>query len=74
MLGHKAWLQDKRQISKGKRKDLTLEELALIHERKTGRLIRYALLAVGFLAEQPEEVLVQLQQIAAHLGLAFSDP
>ncbi len=55
----------------GETKDLTLEELALIHERKTGRLIRYALLAGGILAEQPEEVLVQLQQIAAHLGLAF---
>lgn len=49
----------------GETKDLTLEELALIHERKTGRLIRYALLAGGILAEQPEEVLVQLQQIAA---------
>lgn len=55
----------------GETKDLTLEELALIHERKTGRLIRYALLAGGILAEQPEEVLLQLQQIAAHLGLAF---
>ncbi|PTO38443.1 polyprenyl synthetase family protein [Enterococcus mundtii] len=55
----------------GETKDLTLEELALIHERKTGRLIRYALLAGGILAEQPEEVLVKLQQIAAHLGLAF---
>ncbi|OTP09580.1 geranylgeranyl diphosphate synthase, type II [Enterococcus sp. 10A9_DIV0425] len=55
----------------GEAKQLTLAELASIHERKTGRLIRYAMLAGGILAQQPEEVLDQLQKIAAHLGLAF---
>ncbi|MGM9902958.1 MAG: polyprenyl synthetase family protein [Enterococcus sp.] len=55
----------------GEAKQLTLAELACIHERKTGRLIRYAMLAGGILAQQPEEVLDQLQKIAAHLGLAF---
>lgn len=55
----------------GENKELSLEELASVHERKTGRLIRYALLAGGVLAKQPEEVLSSLQQLASHLGLAF---
>ncbi|MBF8807673.1 MAG: polyprenyl synthetase family protein [Enterococcus lacertideformus] len=55
----------------GEAKQLTLEELMFIHERKTGRLIHYALLAGGVLAGQPEEVLVSLQTLANHLGLAF---
>lgn len=55
----------------GETKQLTLEELMFIHERKTGRLMNYALLAGGVLANQPEEVLASLQKLASHLGLAF---
>ncbi|NAB26873.1 polyprenyl synthetase family protein [Enterococcus durans] len=55
----------------GETKQLALEELAFIHEIKTGRLIHYALLAGGVLADQPEEVVGELQQLARHLGLAF---
>lgn len=55
----------------GETKQLSLEELAFIHDRKTGRLIHYALLAGGVLADQPEEVVAELQQLARHLGLAF---
>ncbi|EOM64451.1 polyprenyl synthetase family protein [Enterococcus faecium] len=55
----------------GESKKLSLEELAFIHERKTGHLIRYALLAGGILAKQPEEILLLLQRLAEHLGLAF---
>ncbi|MBO0483104.1 polyprenyl synthetase family protein [Candidatus Enterococcus courvalinii] len=55
----------------GEKQELTIEELAFVHERKTGRLIRYALLAGGVLANQPEEVLLCLQKLAGHLGLAF---
>lgn len=52
-------------------KQLVLEELAAIHERKTGRLIEFALLAGGVLANQPEEVVLILRNLASHLGLAF---
>ncbi len=52
-------------------KQLTLEELAAIHERKTGRLIEFALLAGGILANQPEEIVLILRNLASHLGLAF---
>ena len=55
----------------GEKQELTIEELAFVHEQKTGRLIRYALLAGGILANQPEEVLMCLQKLAGHLGLAF---
>jgi geranylgeranyl diphosphate synthase type II len=55
----------------GESQQLSLEELKFIHERKTGRLIHYALLAGGVLANQPEEVLDSLQKLANHLGLAF---
>ncbi|MDT2836183.1 polyprenyl synthetase family protein [Enterococcus durans] len=55
----------------GETKQLALEELAFIHERKTGWLIHYALLAGGVLADQPKEVVGELQQLARHLGLAF---
>ncbi|MBO0432800.1 polyprenyl synthetase family protein [Enterococcus sp. DIV0660C] len=55
----------------GEKQELTIDELAFVHERKTGRLIRYALLAGGVLANQPEEVLLCLQKLAGHLGLAF---
>lgn len=55
----------------GESQQLSLEELMFIHERKTGRLIHYALLAGGVLADQPEEVLASLQKLASHLGLAF---
>lgn len=34
-------------------------------------MIRYALLAGGILAKQPEEILLLLQRLAEHLGLAF---
>ncbi|MGM0123684.1 geranylgeranyl diphosphate synthase, type II [Enterococcus sp. AZ194] len=50
---------------------ITVEELAKIHEEKTGKLIEFALVAGGILANQPVEILEKLHQLAAHLGLAF---
>ena len=42
-----------------------------IHERKTGELIRFAVIAGGVLADQTEEVLHELDRFAQHIGLAF---
>ena len=50
---------------------LTLEELAAVHEKKTGALIEFALIAGGVLANQTEEVIGLLTQFAHHYGLAF---
>lgn len=55
----------------GETRALTLAELADVHEKKTGALIEFALLAGGILAEQPEEVVDLLGTFAHHLGLAF---
>ena len=49
---------------------MTLEELAAVHEKKTGALIEFALI-VGVLANQTEEVIGLLTQFAHHYGLAF---
>ncbi|MBO0439169.1 polyprenyl synthetase family protein [Candidatus Enterococcus ikei] len=55
----------------GENRSLSLLELADVHEKKTGALIEFALLAGGILAEQPEEVVDLLGVFAQHLGLAF---
>lgn len=55
----------------GENQQLTLDELISIHERKTGELIRFAVIAGGILADQTEEVIQLLDQFARHMGLAF---
>lgn len=55
----------------GEGKLLSLEEMAFVHQRKTGALFTFALTAGGLLAEQEESVVDLLQTLAQHLGLAF---
>src|SRR5699024_6086501 len=55
----------------GEKLQLTLSELQQLHQKKTGALIRFSVLAGGILADQSEQVLAQLAQFAQHLGLAF---
>ncbi|MGK0552292.1 polyprenyl synthetase family protein [Enterococcus faecalis] len=55
----------------GERQALDLAQLAAVHERKTGALIEFALVAGGILAQQPEVVISLLAQFAKHYGLAF---
>ncbi|MBJ1782905.1 polyprenyl synthetase family protein [Enterococcus faecalis] len=55
----------------GEKVSLTLEELAAVHEKKTGALIEFALIAGGVLANQTEEVIGLLTQFAHQYGLAF---
>ncbi|MFD2306584.1 polyprenyl synthetase family protein [Enterococcus termitis] len=55
----------------GENSSLSLAELADVHEKKTGALIEFALLAGGILAQQPQEVVDLLGVFASHLGLAF---
>lgn len=55
----------------GESRSLTLEELIEVHERKTGALIEFALLAGGILAEQTDAIVALLGTFAQHLGLAF---
>ncbi|MTD37620.1 polyprenyl synthetase family protein [Erwinia sp. CPCC 100877] len=55
----------------GEERSLSLEELVDVHEKKTGALIEFALLAGGILARQPEVIVDLLGTFAKHLGLAF---
>lgn len=55
----------------GETRSLTLDELIEVHERKTGALIEFALLAGGILAEQTDTIVTLLGDFAEHLGLAF---
>jgi geranylgeranyl diphosphate synthase type II len=55
----------------GEERSLSLEELVEVHEKKTGALIEFALLAGGILAQQTEVMVELLGKFAKHLGLAF---
>lgn len=55
----------------GEGKLLSLEELMAIHQRKTGELLRFAILAGGILSNQDSQTLTELERLANHLGLAF---
>lgn len=55
----------------GETKSLSLEQLEKIHEHKTGRLIKFAIIAGAFLAKTSEEQLKHLDKFAYYLGLIF---
>lgn len=55
----------------GEEKTLTLEELEYIHVHKTGKLLRFSVLAGAMLAGASQSLLEYLSQFAHHLGLAF---
>nr|WP_246944793.1 farnesyl diphosphate synthase [Bacillus pinisoli] len=55
----------------GERKSLSLRELEYIHERKTGKLLEYSIIAGGIVADASEEQIQHLRSFAFHLGLAF---
>jgi geranylgeranyl diphosphate synthase type II len=69
--GYKGMVGGQQADINGEQADLTLEELESIHLRKTGALIRFALLAGGILADQPEAVLQILEKIAYGIGVAY---
>ncbi|MCM3566667.1 polyprenyl synthetase family protein [Neobacillus mesonae] len=55
----------------GEEKTLTLEELEYIHIHKTGKLLRFSVLAGALLAGANKTQIESLSQFAHHLGLAF---
>lgn len=55
----------------GENKELNVEELEYIHEHKTGKLLRFAVVAGAIIAGASKEQLEYLDQFARHLGLAF---
>ncbi len=55
----------------GEGRELSLEGLQYIHERKTGRLLEFSIIAGAILSNASEEQLGLLKKFAYHLGLAF---
>ncbi|MFF2448657.1 polyprenyl synthetase family protein [Neobacillus sp. NPDC058068] len=55
----------------GEGKSLTLHELEYIHIHKTGKLLRFSVLAGAILAGATESQLEHLSAFAHHLGIAF---
>lgn len=55
----------------GEGKSLTLEELEYIHIHKTGKLLRFSVLAGAILSGATQSQLQYLSGFAHHLGLAF---
>lgn len=55
----------------GENQALSLSELMAVHERKTGALITYSIVAGGLLTRQSTTIISLLRKIAGHLGLAF---
>ncbi|MFL6517287.1 MAG: polyprenyl synthetase family protein, partial [Bacillus sp. (in: firmicutes)] len=55
----------------GEGKSLTLEELEYIHIHKTGKLLRFSVLAGAIIADASQNQLENLSSFAHHLGLAF---
>ncbi|WP_456279369.1 polyprenyl synthetase family protein [Bacillus sp. AK128] len=55
----------------GENKSLSITELEYIHERKTGKLLEYSIIAGAILADADEEQINHLRSFSYHLGLAF---
>lgn len=55
----------------GENKALSLTELEYIHERKTGKLLGYAIIAGAVLANASARQIALLREFSYHLGLAF---
>ena len=55
----------------GEGKSLTLDELEYIHIHKTGKLLKFSVLAAAIIAGASQNELENLSAFAHHLGLAF---
>jgi geranylgeranyl diphosphate synthase, type II len=55
----------------GENRELSLEEMEMIHVRKTGKLLIFSVLAGAVIAGASEEEQTRLESYAHHIGLAF---
>ena len=69
--GHEGMVGGQQADMDGENNELSVEELASIHSRKTGRLIRFAFRAAGLLVEAEKETLADLDTIADKIGIAY---
>jgi geranylgeranyl diphosphate synthase, type II len=55
----------------GENKELTLQELESIHEKKTGKMLECSVITGGIAAGASDDELLALQLYARHIGIAF---
>ncbi len=69
--GYKGMVGGQQADIEGEDSDLSLAEIESIHSRKTGELIKMAVVSGGIIAEKSEEILKQLANFANELGIAY---
>lgn len=52
-------------------RQVTLEELESIHERKTAKLLGFSVTAGAILADAPEDEIEKLRRFSSHIGIGF---
>lgn len=55
----------------GENQSLSLEELEMVHARKTGELLRFALESAGILSNQADSISILLGELGIQLGIAY---
>lgn len=69
--GYKGMVGGQQADINGENSQLTIEDLEKIHYRKTGELIRFALVGGGIIAHQNNDTLDELSKISYILGVAY---
>lgn len=69
--GHEGMVGGQQADMDGENRTLTIEELASIHSRKTGMLIRFAFRAAGILSGVSKDTLSDLDTIADKIGIGY---
>lgn len=69
--GYRGMVGGQQADIEGEKSNLSLTEIESIHERKTGELIKMAVLSGGIIAEKDAAILEQLENYAREVGIAY---
>lgn len=69
--GYRGMVGGQQADIEGEKSKLSLQEIQSIHQRKTGELIKMAVLSAGIIAEKEDTILKELSHFADELGVAY---
>lgn len=69
--GYRGMVGGQQADIEGEKRNLELEEIESIHQRKTGELIRMSVLAAGIIANKNQSILKKLATFSKELGIAY---
>lgn len=69
--GYRGMVGGQQADIEGEKLNLSLSEIESIHERKTGELIRMAVLSGGIIAGKDQNILTALEKFSRNLGIAY---